>query len=228
MTIDTENCITLNEIKFCPIIGENKLIVGTNKSDHNNALSQSYSPTFLRIPSKVNSFHVVEVGQFSFYGVPSITQITIEEGIRQINHYAFYSLINLEIINLPSTVEYLGKYSISACEWDNETPRTSPGTFTVIFQPNSKLKYLDNAAIERKSNAFVYYCGYGNPQFIASPFYQIQNVTIYSFTEFKMNNYETKADYTICPMLQNMKHKTYFSRHFLHFRLISFLFLELS
>ena len=227
MTIDTENCFSSNEIIFCPILGTKDCIVGTNSSTIRNALKDTNSqPTFIRIPSKINSYNVLEIGSQAFHGVTSITQITIEEGIRQISHFAFYSLSSLEIIILPSTMTYLGNYSISACAWiNNEIPSTSSGTLTIIIHPNSKLNYLGIGAIERKSNVILYYCGYGTPQFISRPFYYVDNVTIYSFTNFLMNENQTIVDHSFCPMLQKMKYRTMSSKRYPLISLTFFLIL---
>ena len=218
-----------NGIVFTNLNGTNNCIVGTNSTTQNNAIdSSSFSQTSILIPSKVNSFNVIEVGQYSFYIIPSIRQITVEEGIRQINRYAFYGLVNLEIVILPLTAEFLGNYSISSVIWTNGSSSTSSGTLTVIFKPNSKLYDLGSGAIERKSNIIVYYCGYGTPQFESRPFYRAEKVLIYSFHDFLMNGYRTVVDNSLCPMLQKLKYQTFVSKKYSTPHILCFLFLQYS
>ena len=227
MTILTNKCFSDSSgIKYCPIKDTYNCIVGTNQTIEQNAISSAYSLSYLHIPSKINSHRVIEIGRYAFFSLKTITQIRIDEGIRQINDCAFYELPHLSLVILPSTVEFLGYYAISGINIINGVYYTTNGTLTIIFQPISKLKILLTGAIERKSNVVVHYCGYGYPQFQDRPFYQINNVTLYSFHQFTMNDtFQSIIDYTLCPTLKYFILKTLQRKPFIYINVLVFSFI---
>ena len=90
------------------------------------------------------------IGDYAFYRVSSLEQITLAEGIKSIGNYAFYYCTGLTAIELPSTLESIGEYAFYICDYISSI--TIPKSVTTVG-----------------SRAFAYWGDY-NDQTIYVPF----------------------------------------------------------
>lgn len=88
------------------------------------------------------------IGDYAFYRVSSLEQITLAEGIKSIGSYAFNNCTELTAIELPSTLESIGERAFKDC--NNISSITIPASVTTI-----------------EMDAFAYW---GNDQTIYVPF----------------------------------------------------------
>jgi len=58
----------------------------------------------IKIPSKIQGFPVLEIGEKAFFG-SLVTSVTIPEGVIRIGYAAFAGCMDLTYINLPSTLK---------------------------------------------------------------------------------------------------------------------------
>ena len=97
-TIDNVNYYTENNYVT---VGDN----ATEKAD--GIVSTSYKGPIV-IREKINRKKVLYISQYAFYNCQSITKVTIYAKIIAINIRAFDYCINLEYINIPATVTFIG------------------------------------------------------------------------------------------------------------------------
>ena len=69
----------------------------------------------IAIPSDVNGYRVVAIGEGVFAENANITSVSIPDGIRRIDGRAFYNCTNLTTVSLPSTLETIGGYAFAMC-----------------------------------------------------------------------------------------------------------------
>ena len=58
---------------------------------------------------------VTYIGRSAFYGFDQLSRVTLSEGLKQIDNYAFYNCTSLFYCKLPSTVEIIGADTFSGC-----------------------------------------------------------------------------------------------------------------
>ena len=68
----------------------------------------------ITIPSTVQGYEVVEIGEYAFRGT-NVQEITISEGIKTIKEGAFYVCEELTTIHLPSTLETVETMAFANC-----------------------------------------------------------------------------------------------------------------
>ena len=69
----------------------------------------------MSIPSIVNGYNVVKIGQNAFSGCSNITSVLIPEGVTEICTRGFSGCNNLKTITLPSTLSVLGDVVFEGC-----------------------------------------------------------------------------------------------------------------
>ena len=68
------------------------------------------------IPSFVNNFNVISIGDSAFYGCKSLRSITIPDSVTSIGDEAFSGCESLERIKIPDSVTSIGDEAFSGCE----------------------------------------------------------------------------------------------------------------
>ena len=58
---------------------------------------------------------ITSIGNFAFYGLENLTDVTIPEGVTSIGGFAFKNCISLETVDLPSTLKKLGESAFFGC-----------------------------------------------------------------------------------------------------------------
>ena len=69
----------------------------------------------ITIPTAVNGYSVVSIGQDAFRGCPEITSAVVPEGVSEIKGGAFGSCGNLQAISLPTTLRTMGDAVFEGC-----------------------------------------------------------------------------------------------------------------
>ncbi|EMB28214.1 leucine-rich repeat protein [Treponema denticola] len=70
------------------------------------------------LPGKPDAFYTVpssvrKLGKDSFSNISALTAVTLPNGLKTIDWYVFYKCPNLAMLNLPSSLESIGDYSLS-------------------------------------------------------------------------------------------------------------------
>ena len=68
--------------------------------------------TVVTIPSKVDNCAVTKIGKNAFHNT-KVRTVTVPEGVTEIDEYAFFDCIDLYRVNLPNSIEKLGKCAFS-------------------------------------------------------------------------------------------------------------------
>jgi len=78
-----------------------------------------YTGSDVIIPKNVTHvrFHpnVIGVDNDAFAGFAQLREVTLNEGLREIEECAFYGCTSLQSINIPSTVVRIGRFAFSGC-----------------------------------------------------------------------------------------------------------------
>ena len=95
------------------IIGDNYVEVTYGKR-----LINTYSGS-ISIPSHIffknKEYQVLSIGKAAFSLCERLKAVTIPEGLKRIDDYAFYECHSIERIDLPNSIEYLGKHAFQRC-----------------------------------------------------------------------------------------------------------------
>lgn len=117
-----------SESKVTHIQNRNLLLGGVEYQLQNGeakVIRCNTSEAFIFIPQMVEGTPVVEIGEEAFQGCVSLQYINISEGIKNIRNCAFYDMPNLLAVNLPSSVETMGR----TCFNGNAAILSEPGTY---------------------------------------------------------------------------------------------------
>ena len=212
------NCINDEWLKFCTV--NNTLILGTDETARNNGLiDPSNYPSTLFIPRTVQGMNIEAIGQYALCGLTNMKRIIIDARIKTIYHHGISSMLSLEYIQLPNTLE---RIEYSAIHFWNESRKdhvTNLGIATVVFEPNSKLKFIDDHGISYKETINIISCSILKPQLHSGAFAFVDHVYIFSPYRFSLlkyrsiqNNYSEYC--TTCTMKTN---KSLFSVRFVFF-----------
>lgn len=91
-----------SEYRIDGYAGEHYLYPGNNIPD-------------LFIPSSINNIPVTEIGENAFKSKGNLRTITIPEGVKRIDAFAFAYNTDVTTVNLPSTIEYLDEDAFFMC-----------------------------------------------------------------------------------------------------------------
>ena len=126
------------------------LLVGTNsKTPGNGAIQGTRISGILSIPDKFQDMPVVEIGQYAFCQCNYITRIIIGRNVKIIHEYSLGDLPNIEVINIPSSVEEIRFHGIYF--HDTRYSKVSEGLTQVFFEANSSLKFADGIFSKKNS-----------------------------------------------------------------------------
>ena len=141
-------------------------VVGTNTTTSGNAIPEgSYAPSILIIPKRIRGHKIEEIGVKAFREHKEITAVNVFADIRQINHHAFSRCSSIAFINIPPSAEL-----IFPCAFFNgvEDGKPSDNSFTIIFEPEAKIKQIFESNFLSTKSINVYYCGSNQPLYNAS------------------------------------------------------------
>ena len=165
-------------------------MLGNNETSATDDPSKGVVNLF--VPLKVNNIYVKEIGSRSFLESKFLSTVTIEARITQINNRAFGYCRYLERINIPNTCELILQYGVQTYDSDLGGYKSNPyKKLDVFFEPNSKIKYIDDHAFAYRLNINIYFCNKVQPSIHYYAFVVSPNVTIYSPYSFRFNNIRT-------------------------------------
>ena len=102
----------------------------SNKTATITGLANGYSPTRLSIPSVIDGYRVISIGDDAFYGHSKISSIVIPNPVSSIGSYAFSGCSKLSSVVIPNSVNSIGGCAFQYCE--KLTAVTIPNSITVI------------------------------------------------------------------------------------------------
>lgn len=141
---------TLNNVNYFLKNGE--YIVGNNETQKSGLSPTTYSGAIV-IQEKIGEIKITEIGQYAFYYC-SITRVTIHAKIRSINLYAFSWCSNLEYINIPETVTFIGDASLYL---DTNSVLVCPKTTIEFNQGRKQGLFIDSENFQYKDLLIVIY-----------------------------------------------------------------------
>ena len=152
--MSTTTCGEWNE--FAYFFVNNKCILGNNQS--RALISGKQLPEIVIIPQYVNGHPVLELGVNSLSHNTIIREIVILARITQINYNAMRCCTNLEKINIPSSCLYIFDSGIHMFNSSMPDHTPTPGVTNVIFEPNSKIQYIDGQGISYRETINIFFC----------------------------------------------------------------------
>ena len=74
------------------------------------------SATLVEIPTTLDGYPVVKIGERAFEGNTSLGAVVIPEGVLEIDWFAFYDCTSLFEVSVPSTVAKIGHAVFDGCK----------------------------------------------------------------------------------------------------------------
>ena len=102
---------------------------------------------------------VTKLGELSFRGVDALTSVTLPDGLKYIRNYVFFDCRNIAALNLPSSLESIGDYSIQDLKVSSMVvPEniTELGAYFLAFCPELTSVELPSTLTKIEYNAFSY------------------------------------------------------------------------
>lgn len=162
----TENKIkysTFNESDYQYVLVGTNNESSTDREDMTPTAVTETTITSVTIPKTAFGYPVLEIGCKAFASCLSLSTVTIQARIRQINMYAFHRCKSLTSINIPPTCEFIGYAAISCVINDGENGVAATGVLTIKFEPNATIKYIGQYGIEQKQVIIIFFCGDNPP-----------------------------------------------------------------
>jgi hypothetical protein len=135
-------------------------------------------------------------------------------------------------------LNFIGQWGIQTYDghYENGIQAPTPGTISIIFEPNSKLSYIGDHGIAYRENVHLYFFNYINPKIHDNAFYRVKNIIIFSPSSFTFFNHHTNTTKNQYPYICSFSRKcTSFclfkniNKYFIIYILISFnIFILLS
>ena len=167
-------------------------MLGNNRTSATDDSSKEVVNLF--VPLKVNDIFVREIGSYAFHESKSLSTVTIEARITQINYRSFSFCRALERINIPNTCEIILPYGANTYNSTLGEYKSNPfKKLDVFFEPNSKIKYIGDHAFAYRTYVNIYFCNKVKPIIHSDVFLKSPNVNIYSPTSFKFFNIKSSA-----------------------------------
>lgn len=171
-------------------------MLGDGSSAAANGVSNPEKTIFIIIPKYFKSKPVISIGEKACMRCLNLKHVLIKADIKYIHADAFAYCRSIETINIPKTVEFIGKYALTCYNEDNSSINTSYpnslGTFTVSFEPGSMLKQVVNKIFSRKE---FYIVKVPEPfKFLecnTDLYFGVTKFTVYSKEEFKFCKTQT-------------------------------------
>lgn len=170
-------------------VGDNSTTIADGIAD------ASYSGEIV-IEDRINGKEVLEIAQQAFNGC-RITKVTIYAKLRNLNWGSFYDCPNLEYINIPETVTYIGNAVFNL-------PETID--FTVTFEFNegrTQGLYIGAYSFPRRKTVYIIYPSDIIPSYYAmATFYEVTNAFICAYSSFTFCSKRTTTNSSKCPVPQ--------------------------
>ena len=169
--------------------------VGTNETRLHNAIRSdvdSLTISEVVIPSHYNNQSIIAIGRSAFNECYNIKTVHIHANIREIHFYAFMGCYNLEYINIPASCQYIYQSGLD-CRSDVDNTRNN-GTFTIVFEPKTQIKYLAQVAIYNAAKFRVYLFDKISPSYVSNFIFGSDlesNTIIYSPYSFRFCGFQT-------------------------------------
>lgn len=88
----------------------------TRNQEHKiNILGLRKPTATLVIPSQIDGYDVISIGDYAFYNNHTITDVTISEGIQKISKYAFWKAVKITELSLPTTLLTIENNAFADC-----------------------------------------------------------------------------------------------------------------
>ena len=197
--IDLENDGTFFYISLSD---NDSYLIGRNTSDRTSGRGNAFVesalvPETLVIPDTFNQKPVTEIGQYAFAKCFHFTKIIIGNNIKIIHSMAFADVNNTQMVFIPSSVEYIfnnGIYFWSEQLWNGN--HTTKGKVQIIFQENSKLKFIQTVFSYKETLEII------SPSIINSECIGVlgegsHNIRLFSTHSFSLCNLNFKGCITI-------------------------------
>lgn len=184
-----ENCIEYEEIYYCRVNGA--FSVGTGSSSAKNAVVKSPLKSHILIPKAVKENEVKEIAVNAFFECSELSEVTIEARIVKINHHAFCRCCSLTKINIPNTCESIDAWGIQTYNISSNDATNPFKSLNVYFEPNSKLKAIEQIGIALRENVNLYFCEKVNVEINKDAFQSVTNLKVYSPFSFTFNGIRT-------------------------------------
>ena len=105
---------------------------------------------------------VETISYYAFASYLAITHITIPDTVKRIEAYAFYSYSHdTKIINIPSSLEYIGLYAFMRCGADSIVIPASTKTIAPYAFSNARFKNVEILAPLERLSSCAFYESYG-------------------------------------------------------------------
>lgn len=171
------------------------LSVGNNSGKASAIFDRSIVDKIVVIPEKVNQKKVLEIGKNAFTGEKTIEQVIINARIKIIKSTALFGCINLRLITIPNTCETIEAYALDF--YDSANNKASE-IADIFFEPNSRLKSVDNAGIRNKVTLNLYFCTKMKYGFDNIAFERVEHLNIYATFEMTFSGHSTNKHYKTC------------------------------
>ena len=223
-------CYNHSEFKYC--IVNNAFMLGDNSTEHHNALlPDKTEPEIFTIPRTVNGIPVEQIGQCALFQCFHIKKIIIEARITLINSHSFSDMKSLTFISLPYTLEYIYEWGIHFYDpfihgEPNIEYMINPGSATIVFETNSRLKYIGNHGISYKDTINIYFCEPVYPKIHEKGVIYTNNLNVFSLYNFTFNNTQSIIiDIPYCQRCTILNKQNYFN--LFHFSINSYIIIAI-
>ena len=171
---------TLYNVKY--YLHDNLYVVGDDSTANGNGITSLQYSGEITILEHVHGKPVTEVCQFAFRECHYITKIFIYAKITKIKEKAFSHCINLEYINIPSSVTFIGLHGLYFGTGYSVVAKP----ITVEFNKGrTKKLYIDGGSFNFRNNISIIYPYSRSPTFVlGETFFNTENVVICSPKSF--------------------------------------------
>ena len=112
--------VTKNRVIYYPASSGEYYFVGNNATRNTDGINDTSFTGAIVIEEKINGKSVLEIAQYAFQR-SLITSVTIHAKLRSINYHAFCWCQNIEYMNIPSSVTFIGGSALHFCPSNQAT-----------------------------------------------------------------------------------------------------------
>jgi len=124
-------------------------------------------PKDITIPAELGGYKVISIGHRAFAGSPTLTSVTIPEGITTISAEAFAECGSLSSVNISSTVSYIGNRAFADCKnLSHVNVSGIPGYIDSAAFDNTNWVVDSNAEFVILGNTLLQYNGFSETVYV--------------------------------------------------------------